>query len=440
MRFRLSLWPSTINGQITWIIVLGLLIVIVGGPVLERAVRTDADISDIERMSARVHAISSILANTAPQERHIIMDAAKRDGLQLELLPLSDLVFFRSSSSTEPMIQVILEWIFPPDDIPVPLQGWRTFLNDQRVIAAKVDDQTMVVLSELPKTFFWSDDVLGRGSNYLFALLTLIGLFSAFAVWAITLPLRRIAAAAINADASTGPPIFEERGSVEIVALARALNDMRSRISDMVEGRTRMLRGISHDLRTPLTRMRLRVERVADTGLRDALLNDIEQTDRLLSESLNYLRDDFKREALERADLASVVRTICNEFQDIGHSVDYVGPNRLVANFKPIALNRAVSNLCENATKFGTEVQIGLSSNDGLITIEVADNGPGIPAELHRKVLEPFFKVDSARSGADKGFGLGLSIVSEIVQAHHGTLDIEDRQPHGLAVRVTIPA
>jgi signal transduction histidine kinase len=439
MRFRLPLWPSTINGQITWIIILGLLIVIVGGPRLERVVRADDDISDIERMSTRVHAISDLLASTASDDRHIIMDAAKRDGLHLELMPLSALASFKSSSSAESTLQVILEWIFPPDDIPVPLQGWRTFLDDQRVIAAKIDDETMIVLSELPKTFFWSDDVLGRGSNYLVALLTLIGLFSAFAVWAITLPLRRIAAAAINADASTGPPIFEERGSVEIIALARALNDMRSRISDMVEGRTRMLRGISHDLRTPLTRMRLRVERVADAGLRHALLKDIEQTDRLLSESLNYLRDDFKREALERADIASVVRTICDEFQDIGHCIDYAGPNRLVANFKPIALNRAISNLCENGVKFGTEVQVGLSSKDGLITIEVADNGPGIPAEFHRKVLEPFFKCDSARTGADKGFGLGLSIVSEIVQAHHGTLDLEDRQPHGLIVCVTIP-
>lgn len=439
MNFRLSLWPSTIHGQITVMILLGLLIVIIGGPMLERTVRTDYDLSDIERLSSKVHAVADVLAHADMAERDTIIAAARRGNWNLELLPLSLARNFTSSSSREATIQVIAEWIFPPDDVPVPLGGWRTFLGDKRVIAAKIDDQTMVLFRELPDVFFWSDDVLGRGSNYLVALLTMIGLFSVFAVWAITSPLRRIAAAALTADAATGMPVFEERGSVEIIALARALNDMRDRVSAMVEGRTRMLRGISHDLRTPLTRMRLKVERVPEEGLRETLLKDIEQIDRLLAESLTYLRDDFKREAFERADLASAIRTVCDEFQDIGHDVEYEGPNRLVAHFKPIAVYRAISNLCENATKFGDKVVVSLSSSADTVTIDVADNGPGVPEALRKQALEPFYKGDPSRSSADKGFGLGLSIVSEIVQAHEGTLQLLERKPSGLLVRITLP-
>jgi signal transduction histidine kinase len=436
--FRLSWLISTIHGQITAVIFVCLFIAFVIGSTLESWVSDDYNVPDLEGMSARVSAIASVLANATPEERAAVMAAANRDGQQLALRPLSYSDRFTTTSPEEPFIQIAIDRLLPPEERPTPFGGWRTFVDGKRVLAAKVDNDTLLVMELLPESFL-RNDALRFGSNYLVATVTLIVLFSMFAVWAITRPLRGIASAAMKADILVGPALFEERGSVEIVTLARALNGMQRRISTMVESRTRMLRGISHDLRTPLTRLRLRAERVGEDEVREALLTDIERIDHLLKESLSYLRDNHQREASQRADLASALQTVCDEFADMGFDAQYRGPARLIASFKPLALTRAVTNLCENAVKFGTKVEIELRNGDGRAIINVMDDGPGIPEDYRSKVLEPFFKIDAARGGTNAGFGLGLSIVAEIVHAHDGKLTFLDRTPQGLMVRLEIP-
>lgn len=438
MGFRVSRLISTIHGQITAVIFACLVIAFIIGSTLESWVSNDYSAPDLEGMSSRVSTIASVLATATPAERSTVLAAANRGAYRLVLRPSSYSERFTTSSPDEPFIQVAIDRLLPPEDRPVPVGGWRTFVDGKRVLAAKVDDDTLLVMELLPESFL-RNDALRFGSNYLVATVTLVILFSVFAVWAITRPLRGIASAAMKADISVGPALFEERGSVEIVALARALNGMQRRISTMVESRTRMLRGISHDLRTPLTRLRLRAERVGEEDIRDALLTDIERIDHLLKESLSYLRDNHQREARQRVDLASVLQTICDEFADMGHDVRYRGPARMVTSFKPLALTRAVTNLCENAVKFGTHVEVELRMGDGMTIIDVMDDGPGIPEEYRSRVLEPFFKVDAARGGADAGFGLGLSIVAEIIQAHNGKLAFLDSSLGGLTVRLEMP-
>ncbi|MGK6314306.1 ATP-binding protein [Neorhizobium sp. DT-125] len=438
MGFRISRLISTIHGQIIAVIFVCLIIGFVMGSALEAWVRDEYNAPDLEGMSARISAIASVLATATPEERSSVLAAANRGGQSFVLRPLSYFDDFTTTSPDEPFIQVVIDRLLPPEDQPIPFGGWRTFVGGKRVLAAKIDDETLLVMELLPESFV-RNDALRFGSNYLVATVTLIILFSIFAVWAITRPLRRIASAAMKADISLGPALFEERGSVEIVALARALNGMQRRISTMVDARTRMLRGISHDLRTPLTRLRLRADRVNEDGVREALLTDIERIDRLLKESLSYLRDNHQREAFQRADLTSILQTVCDEFADMGHDVTYRGPARLIASFKPLAVTRAVTNLCDNATKFANRVKVELRATAGEAIIDVADDGPGIPAEHRERVLEPFYKVNAARGGTDGGFGLGLSIVAEIVQAHHGKLELIDRHPQGLIARLAIP-
>lgn len=438
MGSRISQLFSTIHGQITAVIFACLIIAFIVGSTLESWVSNDYSVPDLESMSGSVSVIASVLTPATPDERAAVMTAANRGGLHLGLRPLSYFDNVTRSSPEEPFLQVIVDRLLPPEDRPIPYGGWRTFIDGKRVIAAKIDDETLLVM-ELPPENFLRLDALRFGSNYLVATATLIILFSVFAVRALTSPLRRIASAAARADISLGPAIFEESGSVEIVTLARALNGMQRRISTMVESRTRMLRGISHDLRTPLTRLRLRAERVKEEEVKEGLLKDIERIDRLLKESLGYLRDNYQREVSQRADLASVLQTVCDEFTDMGNDVRYSGPARMVTNFKPLALTRAITNLCENAVKFGTHVNVELSSSDGQAIIDIIDDGPGIPAEYRSRVLEPFFKLDTARQDTETGFGLGLSIVAEIIQAHHGKLVLLDRQPNGLVARVMLP-
>ncbi|MDX3926270.1 MAG: ATP-binding protein [Shinella sp.] len=429
---------STIHGQITCIILFGLIIIVIGGSMLEQRVGNGYQMVDVEKLADRTFAMSSILKNATTEEREIILRAASRAGWDLTLQPHAFARTFTTSSPTESILDVALEFFFPPEGLQTPLGGWKTFVNDKRVIAAEVDGQTILVMGGLPSAVF-SGEILGRGSHYLVALVTLIVLFSSFAGWAITRPLRKIASAAANADITSGQVIFEEKGSVEIIAVARSLNDMSDRISNMIDGRTRMLRGVSHDLRTPLTRLRLRAERVCDQELRDMLLADVSRINGLIKESLSYMRDDHHRETIERIDLATTLQTICSEFSDIGHNVIYDGPRHLTAQFKPLAITRAVTNLCDNAVKFGSNAIVELRSAAEAVVIEVADNGPGIPEASRTRVLEPFYKDDAARTRGDAGFGLGLSIVAEIVQAHQGKLELLDRRPSGLVARLTIP-
>ncbi|MBD9626325.1 HAMP domain-containing protein [Ensifer sp. ENS06] len=436
--FRLPRLRSTIHGQMTAVIFVCLAIVIVAGSSLERLVRKDYDVPDLEALSDRVAVVASMLASATPSERGTIFEIANRGDWKFSLRPISFSERFTTTSPTEPFVHRAIDWFLPPDNGAVPFGGWRTFVDGKRVLAAKVSDEEIVVLEQMSETFLRSD-ALSFGSNFLVALVTLMVLFSFFAVWAITRPLRRIAWAATTTDISVGSPPFEERGSVEIVALARALNGMQRRVSTMADARTRMLRGISHDLRTPLTRLRLRAERIPQDDVREPLLADVERIDRLLTESLSYLRDHHQSEKCERTDLVSVLKTVCDEFSDIGHDVHYRGPVRLIASFRPLAVTRAITNLCENATKFGTQVEVGLSVVGDVAVIAVADNGPGIPVEHRKQVLEPFYKVDTSRGGVGAGFGLGLSIVWEVAQAHEGDLSLLENEPNGLVARLTIP-
>lgn len=437
MTFHLLFSRPTIQSQITAIILFGLIVIVVGGSMLERRVGNDYPTFDVEELADRVFSLSSLLRGATGEERATVLRAAQRAGWEMSIQPRAYAQKFTTTSPKENLFDSIVDFIFSPDGIETPLGGWKTFVGDKRVVAAEIDAQTILVLNGLPDAPFWNE-VLGRGPHYLVALITLIVLFSSFAVWAITRPLRKIAATAATADITSGKMVFEERGSVEIVAVARSLNEMSDRIASMIEGRTRMLRGVSHDLRTPLTRLRLKIERMEDRQLRDSLSADISRIDSLLRESLRYLRDDHNREAMETADLASMMQTICNEFADVGHDIRYIGPNRFPTQLRPLAITRAVTNLCENAVRFGCCVEVRLFQLGNSAVITVTDDGPGIPNELRAHVLEPFHKIDASR-GTSNGFGLGLSIVVEIVQAHGGTLELLSAVPSGLVAKLDIP-
>ena len=201
-----------------------------------------------------------------------------------------------------------------------------------------------------------------------------------------------------------------------------------------------MLRGIGHDLRTPLTRLRLRADRMEEGPVRDGLLSDIMRIEMLLNEVLKYLRDDYATEPMQRADVASLLQTVCAEFSDVGFRVRFEGPNRMIIDCKPLAIMRAVTNLCDNSVKFATEVIVSLKSGKAGCEISVTDNGPGIPEHLRTRVFEPFFKGDDARAQGQEGFGLGLSIVADIVHAHHGTVSLKDKAPSGLIFQIAIPS
>jgi len=273
----------------------------------------------------------------------------------------------------------------------------------------------------------------------LFAVIS-VSLLSLWAARALTAPLSSFARAAeeFSLDGAAAP--LPERGPAEIRSVAKALNRMRRRISGLIDDRTKMLAAISHDLRTPITRMRLRSEFIEDEGHRSRMLGDLDQMRSMLESVLSFLRNDRKLESMTLVDIASTLHLITDQFTDMGHKVVYDGPQHAMATVRPDDLHRSVTNLVENAVKFGAETTVRLVVSPDVMTIEVEDDGPGISDARKDVMLEPFVRGDDARNMDEaSGFGLGLSIAHSIMLAHGGELSLNDREPHGLIVRIRLP-
>lgn len=273
---------------------------------------------------------------------------------------------------------------------------------------------------------------------FLFVSVALLGLWAARS---LTAPLRNFAEAAESFRLDRDAPPIPERGPSEILTAARALNEMHRRIRGLVEDRTRMLAALGHDLRTPLTRLRLCSEFVADDALRQQLLHDIDRMKDMTQTVVSYLRDGQATQAMMPVDVASILQTICDEFADMGHRIAYAGPDHMTIEGRPGELQRAVTNLVDNAVRYGQTVQVRLIRHDATILIEVEDDGPGIAAADRSIMLQPFRRSDAARNMDEAtGFGLGLSIANAVVEAHRGKLTLDDAPTRGLVARIELPA
>jgi signal transduction histidine kinase len=214
---------------------------------------------------------------------------------------------------------------------------------------------------------------------------------------------------------------------------------MRERIKGLIDDRTRMLAAVSHDLRTPITRLRLRCEFIEDGVMRDQMLDELAHMNTMVEGVLNFLRDGESREQAATIDLATSLQTICDQFADTGRDVRYSGPNHVVIRAKAAELQRAITNLIDNATRYGRKVDVRLTQAAPSVIIAIEDDGPGIADRDKAAMLEPFVRGDEARGMNQGGFGLGLSIARAVIEAHGGTLTLLDRAPSGLVARVTLP-
>ncbi|MBR1228269.1 MULTISPECIES: ATP-binding protein [unclassified Bradyrhizobium] len=317
---------------------------------------------------------------------------------------------------------------------PLPPDG------DVRKIGVALPDGAMVSANVMPDQHRPPPFLGGPWMmTLLFAVIsvTLLGLWAARA---LTAPLSSFAKAAESFSLNGAAAPLPERGPEEIRSVARALNRMRARITGLIDDRTKMLAAISHDLRTPITRMRLRSEFIEDETHRSRMLDDLDQMRAMLESVLSFLRNDRRLESMTLADVASTLQLITDQFGDMGRKVAYDGPAHAMATVRPDDLHRSVTNLVENAVRFGAEAVIRLRVSGDQITIDVEDDGPGISDAQKQNMLEPFVRGDDARNMDEAaGFGLGLSIANAIVLAHGGTLSLHDRQPRGLVVRIQLP-
>jgi signal transduction histidine kinase len=363
-------------------------------------------------------------------------------GLELKVVPWSSISSEPARHEGANVISDGLRRVLPADLEVVALEN--TAGNESHnTMAVRLDALRAVVISfsnaySSPSFFSLVVEFIAKVTIVMLPLFLLVLYMGRM----ITSPLVRFADAAkrLRLD-DNEEELFTAEGAKELHTLATSLNNMRHRIRKMVDDRTRMLTAVSHDLRTPLTRLRMRVERSRDSPAKEAMLADITTLTSMIEESLQYLSSNATTEPLRKVDISSLLQTIATDFCDLGHAVSYSGPERFGYLCKQKALIRAITNIVENAARFGTIVRIELRANSqGEAQIVVSDDGPGLADGLHAKVVEPFFKADAARtSNFNSGFGLGLSIADEIVKGHGGSLLLENISPHGLRVTIRLP-
>lgn len=273
----------------------------------------------------------------------------------------------------------------------------------------------------------------------LAVLLAAVIAVSLVAVRWVTRPLRTFADTAEELGRNIRRPALEERGPNEVARAARALNTMQSRLIAYLDERTRVLAAMSHDLKTPITRLRLRAELLEDSALKAKIAADLEETQSMVGAALDFLRGAARDEAMQPVDVTALLESLQADLRDVGADVSIEGAAAKPLLARPQALKRCVSNLLDNAIKYGARARIVVEDDDRQLRIRILDEGPGIPADEMSKVFEPFYRVESSRNRATGGTGLGLSIAKGIAEDHGGSLALSNRAGGGLEATLALP-
>jgi protein-histidine pros-kinase len=251
-------------------------------------------------------------------------------------------------------------------------------------------------------------------------------------------PIRRLVRGArALGDNIEGPPLPVD-GTTECREASQVFNEMQGRIRQQLADRDRFVAAVSHDLRTPLTRLRLRAESLESEPLQRQFRQDIAEMDEMIRTTLDYLSGNANAEPEVPLDVASLIGSMAEDLRDMGQSVEVQGTAApLPAQVS--ALKRCIANLVENAVRYGGSAEVSLHDTPGQLRIDVADRGPGLPEEELSKVLAPFYRVESSRNRNHGGVGLGLSIAHDIARRHGGQLLLRNREQGGLVASLVLP-
>ena len=290
-------------------------------------------------------------------------------------------------------------------------------------------------------------DLAGNVAGFPFRPFAVRVGYASFMVWLLSIWTARRLAAPIAAfakaadrlgrDADAAPLI--ENGPRELRMATRAFNQMQDRLQRLIRDRTQMLAAMSHDLRTPLTRMTLRSESIENPKVKGKMLADLEEMTSMIESSLTFAREDFNRETRTLVDLRALIENICEDAVDTGASVSCRIAEGVDLECRPQALRRAITNLVDNALKYGGAAHLTVLREPGRVVILVDDDGPGIPPEQQEKVFAPFYRLESSRNRETGGAGLGLALVRTIAHGHGGSVVLANRPEGGLRARLELP-
>jgi signal transduction histidine kinase len=281
----------------------------------------------------------------------------------------------------------------------------------------------------------------GWSSSALSFLVTalMLSIIIILAARAITRPMRRMAAAAeaLGRGEATAP--LPETGPQDIRHTAQAFNRMQQRLQRFVADRTRMLAAIGHDLRTPITSLRLRAEFVGEAEIREKMLATIDEMQKMTEATLTFAREEAAAEETRSVDLSALVQSLSDDLADMGQDVTFNNGLKISYRCRADALRRAIRNLIENAVRYGERARVSLANSGDGIDIIIEDDGPGIPPEQAEQVFTPFFRLEDSRNRETGGVGLGLSIARSIIRNHGGDIRLVNYDK-GLRAIITLPS
>ncbi len=252
-------------------------------------------------------------------------------------------------------------------------------------------------------------------------------------------PLKQLAQAAKDLGNDINHPPLALAGAGEIRQASAAFNAMQARIRQHIFQRTQMLAAITHDLQTPLTRMRLRLEKVGDDDLRQKLVGDLSAMQEMVKEGLDLARSMDSTETMQALDLDSLLDSVCCDAADAGQDVELKGRAAMALMGRPLAIRRCLVNLIDNAVKYGHNASVTVERMVGAARIRIRDSGPGIDAKLLAQVFEPFYRIESSRSRESGGTGLGLTIARNIAEQHGASIALANHPDGGLEVTLVVP-
>jgi len=443
-----ALWPRSLATRTALVLLVGLALVQAAGLTIHAFDRMDVQrLAQARNLTVRVMALYRSVVLTAPDERALVLREMRQwPGLKADLsktAPLDPL------PEAPPPVQRIMRLNLDLVPMPPKLRPDRILLLDgpqlhQLTIGLRLPDggEWLNLVADVPPPRPWHSPTF----LWAFVLMTLAA--AALTVWAVrrlTAPVRTLAAAAEALGRDVNAPPLPEGGPYEVATAAAAFNLMAERIRRFVQDRTEMLTAIGHDLRTPITRLKLRAEFVEDDEQRRKMLADLEELEAMVSATLAFGRDAKTTEPVSPLDLPELLQTVLDEAADArpdaAERLIYEGPPHLTVRARPLSLKRAFANLVSNALNYGGSATVRLVPQErGMLVVAVEDGGPGIPPGELERVFEPFHRGEPSRSRETGGVGLGLPIARNIMRAHGGDVTLANRPTGGVRATATLPA
>ncbi|WP_265534667.1 sensor histidine kinase [Pseudomonas saponiphila] len=385
-------------------------------------------------------AIVRMIEASEPSQRPRLAEAVSSDHLSIAWRPtrqgfalpeVDDPEYRVGSEGIRAMLQPPQRRIeaYQPSDWPGP--------DGRYALLVQLTDQSWLMFSSASRS--WGLEEGTRNLIVIALVLISTGLVALIATRRLAKPLQQFAQGARRFAVDFRAPPIDPVGPHEIRQAILAFNAMQAQLQHFIKDRTQMLAAISHDLRTPLTRMRLRGEFIEDEDQQQRLFRDVDEMQAMINSALEFFRDDARLEQATQFDLAELLQTLVDDYRDQSIPIAFSGPSRLVYCGRPLGLKRVMTNLLDNAIKYAGEPAIVLEQGSDHLRVRVLDRGPGIPPEALEQVFAPFYRLESSRNKSTGGVGLGLSAARAIVREHGGELRLFNREGAGLEARVELP-